>query len=498
MGVGALALAPVNRPEVQLFDTGALALGLDLQATNLTVRAIAIYGFGNVVNSAANTNIRIGAGTGVLVEQNVIGTTASSFADPGATRSGGDNVRVAGGNGTIQNNLIGFSAGEGVTISAASWQILSNEIRGNGIGNPTLGGVNVASATATVQGNLVTANQGAGVDMNGGTGSNNIVNNTVSGNGVGNSVTPGVRVFSTSSTIDRNIATANAGAGVMVTSGATSNVITRNSTFGNGPSTAQIGIDLLAAADNQSTGTAPFVTTNDSGDGDGGGNGLLNFPVITSAYISGGNLVLNGFARPGSAIEFFIADNDASNFGEGQTWLTTLTEGSGADTDGGTGTYTNPVNGLNQGTDTTNRFTFTIPTPGGVSSGTRLTGTATLGSATSEFSGVATVFAARTISGNTFEDVNYGGGAGRNKVASSGVNRPAARVELYDGSGNFLSATTTDASGNYNFTALAAGNYTVRVVNGTVTSSRPGSVAGLLPVQTFRTTASSGARSRCH
>ena len=126
-------------------------------------------------------------------------------------------------------------------------------------------------------------------------------------------------------------------------------------------------------------------------DADTGPNGLLNFPVIESAVISGGNLTLKGWARPGSIIEFFIADADPSNFGEGQTYLTTLTEGSAADTDGTTSTYTNPVNGLNQGTDTTNRFSFTIPVPSGVVNGTRLTATATLTGNTSEFSGICAV-----------------------------------------------------------------------------------------------------------
>jgi hypothetical protein len=46
---------------------------------------------------------------------------------------------------------------------------------------------------------------------------------------------------------------------------------------------------------------------------------------------------------------------------------------------------------LNQGTDTTNKFSFTIPTPSGVSAGTILTATGTLGGATSEFSGNVTV-----------------------------------------------------------------------------------------------------------
>jgi hypothetical protein len=38
---------------------------------------------------------------------------------------------------------------------------------------------------------------------------------------------------------------------------------------------------------------------------------------------------------------------------------------------------------------------------------------------------------AQSISGTVFEDVNYGGGAGRDLVASAGVRRPNARVELY-------------------------------------------------------------------
>ena len=50
----------------------------------------------------------------------------------------------------------------------------------------------------------------------------------------------------------------NTGAGVMVTSGAAGNTITRNSIYGNGTTTSQIGIDLLAAGDNQNAGTIPM------------------------------------------------------------------------------------------------------------------------------------------------------------------------------------------------------------------------------------------------
>lgn len=102
---------------------------------------------------------------------------------------------------------------------------------------------------------------------------------------------------------------------------------------------------------------------------------------------------------------------------------------------------------------------------------------------------------AATISGKVFEDVNYGGGAGRNWAtasASGGSARPVARVELFDNTGAYVTFTNTDGSGNYAFAGLAVGSYTIRVVSSSVSSSRTGYVAGLLPVLTFRTDASTG------
>ncbi|MGA7991928.1 MAG: choice-of-anchor Q domain-containing protein [Thermoanaerobaculia bacterium] len=96
------------------------------------------------------------------------------------------------------------------------------------------------------------------------------------------------------------------------------------------------------------------------------------------------------------------------------------------------------------------------------------------------------------ISGNVFEDVNYGGGAGRTKAASLGVSCGSARVELYTSGGVYSTFTTTDGSGNYSFN-LVAGTYYVRVVNSLVTSSRAGCAGSAVAVQTYRTDATSGA-----
>ncbi|NOT35466.1 MAG: T9SS type A sorting domain-containing protein [Candidatus Eisenbacteria bacterium] len=100
---------------------------------------------------------------------------------------------------------------------------------------------------------------------------------------------------------------------------------------------------------------------------------------------------------------------------------------------------------------------------------------------------------AAAISGTVFEDPNYGGGAGRSLAAASGVPRASARVELYDATGAFSTATSTNGSGAFNLSGLGAGTYFVRVVNASVSSSRSGYVAGVhLAVQTHRTDATSG------
>lgn len=411
VGVDNLALGTVERPEVQLTDGATnLVIGFDVQATNVSVRRFAIYGFGTTPNNDASANIRVGApATSAVIERNILGATAASFTDPGAgARSIGDDIRTIGAaNGTIRFNLIGFSTGKGIGIekNSTGWLVQGNEIRGNAIGNSNLDGIDLESGSSNniVRGNLSIGNEGVGVDSYQGGGNNRIENNTIINNGIGantNVETAGVRIYGALNTIERNVITANFGAGVMITSGATNNTITRNSIFANGTivnqagatASTQIGIDLGASADSVATGTAPFVTVNDNGDADAGGNNLQNFPVIATAQISGANLILNGFAAPGATLELFIADPDPSGFGEGKTYLVTLTEGATSgvqDTDATTGAYSGVINNINQGGETTNKFTFTIPLASlpGATLGARLTATATVAASTSEFSG---------------------------------------------------------------------------------------------------------------
>lgn len=108
------------------------------------------------------------------------------------------------------------------------------------------------------------------------------------------------------------------------------------------------------------------------------------------------------------------------------------------------------------------------------------------------------------LSGRVFEDINYGGGAGRNYAIANTIAMASgwadgdilidgALVELYDSSGSFVSNTTTSVTGTYSFTINNAGNYFIRVVNYSLNSNRGRNNRGkpIIPVQTYRSNGTS-------
>ncbi len=188
-------------------------------------------------------------------------------------------------------------------------------------GNTTIGVALTAQAASgsTVQGNLIGSDVTGTVGIAGQSGSGVNVGPFSNGNTIGGTAAGA-----------GNLIAFNGGNGVLVSgaaaTGGTANAILGNRIVGN----TKLGIKL-------GTNTSDTVPTpNDPGDADTGPNTLQNYPVLSTAVISGGNITitgtLNSTASTAFRVELFSnVACDVSGNGEGQTFLGFAT----ATTDGG-------------------------------------------------------------------------------------------------------------------------------------------------------------------
>ena len=407
--------------EIDGTNTGASVDGLTITAGSSTVRGLVINRFDTDISS---DGIFLDTGGGNIIEGNYLGTNVTGVLDfgnagDGVAISSGSSSNTVGGTDVGARNLLSGNGVYGVAIGGAgsdSNLVIGNYIGTNadgstGLGN-TFSGVkiqttaasNTIGGTTTAERNIISGNLQHGVFI--GDSANNIVQGNyigtdAAGTGAIANTNHGVRLNSTASS--NTIGGAAAGAGNLIANNSqkgisladtvgTGNPIQRNSIYAN----TDIGIDLMDPGD-----PGNGVTPNDAGDGDSGPNNLLNYPVIYSATITGGNVTVIGEARPGATVEFFEADGDGSGYGEGQTFIDSKVEGSGDDS--------NSAAGSTDGT--ANQFTFTFAV-GSLIAGDDLTATATDGSSnTSEFALNVTAAASGPISiyrsvGTTATDLN--------------------------------------------------------------------------------------------
>jgi hypothetical protein len=396
VGVDAISLPTFPRPEVQLTAGNTI---VTLSGTSTEVLGLALrQGYLQL------------SGSGCLARNNLVGMTATGDSSDNSGTTYG--IEFAGSNATVRNNFVtvnnsGIRTQGGGTGSLVTLNEVARPTSGH---TDTFDGILLVGTVSSIQvtANLTREQRGGGIEVGFGGGaaatSITVTNNTVRNNGFATggsgaaSTEPiGMAAYDYSGTsvvFNRNLIRDNAGAGILVMN-ANGTRITQNSFSTNGG----LSIDLdPRSIDPNGLGAPQGVTINDNGDADTGPNGLRNYPVVVSASLIGTELSLGGFARPGSAIELYIAQADPGGFGEGLTYLGTLTEGSAADLDATTGTYGPAnINGVAQGTDNTNRFSFRITVPAGVAIGTRLTGTSTISGETSEFSGNVVVTGGPTL-----------------------------------------------------------------------------------------------------
>jgi parallel beta-helix repeat protein len=299
----------------------------------------------NVISGNGGQGVSVFGSTGTtIVQGNLIGTDSTGMHVLGngghgiGTWGAGANTLIGGtasGAGNVISGNGSAIGGQGVSISASGTTIVQGNLIGtdstgmHAIANAN-GGIGVGDAstntliggTAPGAGNVISGNGGFGVGMFGSSSGTIVQSNDIGTNPAGTAVPNtggGIIVGSSGNQIETNTIAYNSGPGVGVYAG-TGNSVSRNSIFSNGG----LGIDLGFDG----------VTPNDPDDSDTGPNNLQNFPVLTSALVSAGQLVVQGTIDTPSpqtdVIEFFanpvpVPGGDPSGYGEGAVFLGTAT-----------------------------------------------------------------------------------------------------------------------------------------------------------------------------
>ncbi len=389
VGTTATNLPNYDLPEIQVNGKDGNTF-INVGNTNV-IRNLSIF-----ASDLAGVQVNNGS---VTISNNLIGVNAVG-ANDGNILYG---VEVTAGATTIDGNFISTNQEAGILISGVTAAtIQNNHLTTNGddkcFDNITITG----GSGILIQQNLIELSAAMGIDGNGIAGGVTITENSITtagqdgGDCSGRVENAGIRLDGSNSTISSNIIYQNGGAGIVLGGGNTSgNLISQNSIYANGTAGDALGIDL-----DQADGMGDGVTLNDLGDADAGPNGSANFPIITAAFLEGPNLVVKGWSRPGAIIEVFLTDVNegtatlgdnqlgmSTDYGEGQTYIGSAAEGGASDFDAGVSVYTD----ADGNTDNTNQFELKIPYVPSLAVGFYVTGTATLGTTTSEFSPISII-----------------------------------------------------------------------------------------------------------
>lgn len=302
------------------------------------------YAYGvPVFGAGCNNNLIIGNYIGVNANGNVaVPNTYGVLFDDGAA------FNIIGGDSPAHRNILSGNSGYGVFIYNMGTH--NNLVKGNYIGTDYTGMVAVPNANGIVvdgapfsnviDSNLISGNlqQGIAIHITGTDSTHvyrNLIGTDITGTGMLGNGMDGIRIgegprnsFIGGSPSLANVIAFNGSNGVSVMNDVDDyHLISCNSIYGN----YGLGIDLYL----------PGVNQNDAGDGDTGPNQGMNYPVIdTVIYLSGtGETIIMGTLDTQNpeycAVEIFEAAPDPGNYGEGKTYISTVTpdiSGNWADT----------------------------------------------------------------------------------------------------------------------------------------------------------------------
>ncbi len=437
----------------------------------------------NVISGNTVNGVSITGASGNTVQGNYIGTNAAGsaalpnglgvFLSDGAPFTSTATSNLVGGTTPGARNVISGNAGPGIVMNGTG--LYGNAIQGNYIGLDPSGDLalsnsapgivlraphNLIGGTALGAGNVISGNSAnSGIHINVGGVGNLIQGNLIGTNAAGTAARPNLGgIVIVDGATDNLIGGADAGASntiafntrtgvALVSGGGTSPVrdrISRNSIFSNGA----LGIDLGADG----------VTPNHAGGAPlPGPNQLQNFPVLGTAEVVGGNVVVTGAIdtpNPATAtVELFGNDvADPSGFGEGQKF-------GGSASPGLTGC-----------------FTATIPA---TLAGRFVTTTATDGSGnTSEFSAALPVGATKAAIALAPATATNTIGQTHTVVATltNSASGPVPCAEItfsVNGANTAAGSATTDIAGraSFGYTGVWAGGDTITARSGAVSGS---------------------------
>ncbi len=211
---------------------------------------------------------------------------------------------------TLTDSLISDNAGTGVYAGDQGTvaSIKSNEFTGGAAGNP----INLClGATGEVTGNEIHGNTGwVGIAVcDPGT------SFTVSGNDIHDNLADGIAVWNGADVVvSGNQVHDNAWRGVGVGDVGTRCTISQNSIYDNGSLGTDLGNDWAVTLNGTKTPPGP--------------NNWCQYPVVVERYDDGTQTTLSGTAPPNSTVEVFTAAPDPCGYGEGKTYLKSVTAGS--------------------------------------------------------------------------------------------------------------------------------------------------------------------------
>lgn len=350
VGTNDLSLAGVERPEIAVVGNPGIVGGFHINADNVTLRGFAISEFTN--SGAAAVTLADGV-SNVVLDSNVFGVSPTAISDPGVGNYNFRHIQSNGAdNGFLTNNILAYSRSTGFLGGNGSdgWTIAGNQFIDSGYDYSNGDAIALIGAGGLIDRNYFSGSSTQAIIF-AGVSNYTISNNTITNNGIGPVGSApiqydavAIRSGSSSITITQNVIANNYGAGILVNDGASGVQISQNSFYGNGTVSSrngsapvgEIAIDLQASGENANVGTAPYVTANDAGDFDAGGNSLQNSPVITSAISDGNQVAISGTFHGESnqsfTIELYSSSSYFNGHGQGETYLDTVavtTDGSG-------------------------------------------------------------------------------------------------------------------------------------------------------------------------